>query len=326
VLASPLRLAHRDSADSIARELGGHGTENGGMRITVVGASGFLGTEVVAELGRRGHDATAVARTARAGVEKTLDVTTATDGELRAALAGHDGVVFAAGVDDRSVPRTPAYRAFHFGNVVPVQRLLAAARAVGVSRAVVLGSYFGYFAREYPEWDLARRNPYIRSRVAQARVARESGLPVAVLEIPFVFGRVGGRRPGWAEPLVRLARSRLPLAAPPGGTAGTSAARVAAATVTALEQASAEDIPLVGENLTWTDLLTRAAAAAGRPRRVRHLPAASVRTTLRFAGLLGTAVGRQPGLDVADTMLRELFLHPATPGSLTEAIDATFAP
>lgn len=296
------------------------------MRITVVGASGFLGTQVVAELARRGHEATTVARTARAGVERTLDVTRATDDELRAVLAGHDGVVFAAGVDDRTVPRTPAYRTFHHGNVVPVRRLLGAAREVGVSRAVVHGSYFAHFARAHPEWDLARRNPYIRSRLEQARVARESGLPVAVLEIPFVFGRVGEARPGWAEPLVRLARSWLPLAAPPGGTAGTSVTRVAEATVTALEQASAKDVPLTGENLTWTELLTRAAAAAGRPRSVRHLPAAPVRAALRFAALLGAAAGRQPGLDVGDTLLRELFLDPAEPGSLTEAVDATFAP
>jgi nucleoside-diphosphate-sugar epimerase len=296
------------------------------MRITVVGASGFLGTEVVAELVRRGHEPTAVARTARPGVDRTLDVTTATDTELRAVLAGHDGVVFAAGVDDRTVPRTPAYRTFHHGNVVPVRRLLAAAREVGVSRAVVHGSYFAHFAVARPEWELARRNPYIRSRLEQARVARASGLPVAVLQIPFVFGRVGDRRPGWAEPLVRLARSRLPLAVPPGGTAGTSVARVAEATATALEQASAADIPLPGENLTWTELLTRAAAAAGRPRRVRHLPAAPVRATVRFAALLGTAAGRQSGLDVGDTLLRELFLYPAVPGSLTAAIDATFAP
>lgn len=296
------------------------------MRITVVGASGFLGTRVVAELVRRGHGATAVARTARPGVDRAMDVTAATDEELRAVLAGHDGVVFAAGVDDRNLPRTPAYRAFHHGNVVPVHRLLAAAREVGVSRAVVLGSYFSYFARERPEWDLARRNPYIRSRVEQARVARTSGLPVAVLEIPFVFGRVGEKRPGWAGPLVRLARSRLPLAVPPGGTAGTSVDRVAEAAVTALEEASGADIPLTGENLTWTKLLGRAAEAAGRPRQVRSLPAGLVGPALRFAGALGVAAGRQPGLDPADTLLRELFLYPAEPGSLTSAIEATFAP
>src|SRR4051812_37965621 len=100
----------------------------GGMRILVVGASGLVGQHVVEVLRERGHSATAVARTARAGVDRALDAETATDAEWRELVEGHDGVVFAAGADDRDVPRKPAYPVFHRGNVRPVVRLLGAAR------------------------------------------------------------------------------------------------------------------------------------------------------------------------------------------------------
>jgi hypothetical protein len=122
------------------------------VKVLVVGASGLVGQHVVGRLRARGHGVTSVAWTARDGVDHTLDATTAAEAEFRALFAGHDGVVFAAGADDREVPRGPAYPVFHRGNVASVVRLLTAAREEGLSRAVVLGSYYTHFHRLHPEW------------------------------------------------------------------------------------------------------------------------------------------------------------------------------
>ncbi|MFC6092333.1 NAD-dependent epimerase/dehydratase family protein [Saccharothrix lopnurensis] len=300
------------------------------MRVLVVGASGLIGQHVVERLRALGHGATTAARTARDGVDHALDATRASGAEFRALMAGHDGVVFAAGADDREVPRGPAYPVFHRGNVAPVVRLLTAAREEGLTRAVVLGSYYTHFHREHPGWRLTERHPYIRSRVEQARLGRVAAgpdLPVAVLELPFVFGRARDREPNWAGPLDRWARSRSPLLAPPGGSAATTARCVAEVAVDALERASGEDIPVSGENLTWSGMIGRVAGAAGHPRPVRRLPGAVVRAALWATWAAHAARGRQSGLDprhLGDLLLRELFIPPTRPESLDPAIAETF--
>ncbi|MDQ2586584.1 NAD(P)H-binding protein [Saccharothrix yanglingensis] len=300
------------------------------MRVVVVGASGLIGQHVVARLRESGHGVTSVARTARAGVDHALDATAAAAADFRALLAGHDGVVFAAGADDREAPRGPAYPVFHRGNVAPVVRLLTAAREEGLTRAAVIGSYYTHFHREHPEWRLAERHPYVRSRVEQARGAREAAgpdLPVAVLELPFVFGRARDRLPNWAGPLDAWVRSRSPLLAPPGGSAATTVAHVAEVAVDALERASGEDLPVSLENLTWKDMFGRIAAAAGHARPVRALPGAPVRAGLVLTGLAHRARGRQSGLDprhLGDLVLRELFVTPTRAGSVDAALAETF--
>ncbi|CAL9563828.1 hypothetical protein SUDANB95_04650 [Actinosynnema sp. ALI-1.44] len=291
----------------------------------MVGASGLVGRHVVTLLRAKGHHATTVARTPGPDVDHALDATKDTP-----PLGGHDGVVFAAGVDDRNVPRKPAYPVFHAGNVEPAARLLAAAKAHGLTRAVVLGSYYTHFHREHPEWRLAAKHPYIRSRVEQARAAREAAgpdLPVAVLELPFVFGRAGDRLPNWAEPLARWARSRSPLVAPPGGSAATTARRVAEVVVDALENRSGADIPVADENLTWREMFGRIADATGHPRRVRSLPPTALGAALRLTGLAHSVRGRESGLDPAhlpDLLLRELFVGDGTPGAIDRALRETF--
>jgi dihydroflavonol-4-reductase len=301
------------------------------MRILVVGASGLIGQHVVEQLRQRNHDITAVARSPHAGIDHTLDTNTASVAEWRGLLAGHDGVVFAAGRDDRDVPRRPAYPVFHRGNVESVVRMLTAAREEGLTRAAILGSYYTYFHRMHPQWRLAAIHPYIRSRVEQARAGREAAgpeLPVAVLELPFVLGRAADRLPNWSGPLDGWARSRSPLFAPVGGSATTTAGHVAEAVVAALEEASSDDIPMADENLTWTDMLQRIATAVGRPRRVRALPAVAVRAALHLTRLRYRVSGRQAGTDpvhMGHLLLRELFIEPSPRRSVDSAIAETFS-
>ena len=300
------------------------------MRILVVGGSGLIGAHVADVLRERGHAVTTVARTARPGVDHRLDLRAAPTDELRHRLAGHDAVVYAARTDEqRSLPR-PIRPVFRRDLVLPVVRLFTAARQEGLTRGVVMGSYYTYFDRLHPRWRLAERHTYIRCRVEQAREAREAagpGLPVAVLELPFVFGRAGDRLPNWAGPLDRWARSRSPLLAPPGGTAATSARGVAEVAADALEQGSRADIPVADENLTWHQMFGRIAAAVGRERPVGRLPAGAVRAALRLGGAMQALGRRESGLDpahLADLLLTDLFIEPASGRPLEAALRETF--
>src|SRR3712207_6706258 len=81
------------------------------LRVLVVGGTGFLGDHAVTELMRRGHLTTVVARhapSAPLGPVVLADVRSCGEGDWAAMLADHDGVVFAAGADDRATPRAPA--------------------------------------------------------------------------------------------------------------------------------------------------------------------------------------------------------------------------
>ncbi|MEU4476022.1 NAD(P)H-binding protein [Micromonospora sp. NPDC023888] len=300
------------------------------MRILVVGGSGLIGAHVVDVLRERGHATTTVARTAQPGVDHRLDVGSASIDDLRPLLAGHDGVVYATRTDEQRPLRKPIYPQFRSDNVEPVVRLFTAARREGLTRGVVMGSYYTHFDRLHPRWRLAERHTYIRCRVEQAREGRAAAgpeLPVAVLELPFVFGRAGDRLPNWAGPLDRWARSRTPLVAPTGGSAAASARSVAEVAADALEQASGADIPVADENLTWHDMIGRIAEAVGRRRRVTRLPAGAAKAALRLGGALQGLGGKEAGINatyLADLLLTDLFVEPTTGRSLDSALRETF--
>jgi putative NADH-flavin reductase/pimeloyl-ACP methyl ester carboxylesterase len=87
------------------------------MKIAVIGATGNLGSAVVAEASSRGHRVTALNRS-------TLDVTDSVS--IKDAVSGHDAVVVAVKGPDRVVPRS-------------VHALLDAMPAAGVNRLIFLG-------------------------------------------------------------------------------------------------------------------------------------------------------------------------------------------
>ncbi|MDI1461511.1 NAD(P)H-binding protein [Catellatospora sp. KI3] len=301
------------------------------MRVLVIGGSGLIGAHVVEVLRERGHTVTTVARTAREGVDHVLDLESASVEQLRPLLAGLDGVVFAARTDEQAPLRKPVYPAFRADVVEPVVRLFTAARAEGLTRGVIMGSYYTYFDRLHPQWRLPERHTYIRCRVEQAREGRAAagpGLPVAVLELPFVFGRAGDRLPNWAGALDGWARSRAPLTVPVGGTAATSARSVAEVAADALEQGSGDDIPVADENLTWAEMMSRVAAAVGRPRRIRRLPASVVRAATGLGGLLQALGRKESGINpryFGRLLLTELFIEPPSGRPLEQAVRDTFA-
>jgi putative NADH-flavin reductase len=96
------------------------------MNIALIGATGFIGSRLLAELTRRGHQVTAIARNpekvpAGAGISARKGDVFDRDG-LSALLAGHDAVISAV----------------HFSASDPAV-LLAAVKQSGVTRYLVVG-------------------------------------------------------------------------------------------------------------------------------------------------------------------------------------------
>lgn len=277
------------------------------MRVFVVGGTGFLGYHVVQSCLARGWRVTALglppAPPLRArGLEvKLQDFENTPDAVLRRSLRGHDAVVFAAGMDERTTPARPAYPRLHKANVENLARVLRLARDAGATRAVVLGSYFSYLDRVWPALRLAEHHPYIRSRIEQARVASAiPGLDGMVVELPYVFGAlpVPGWEPLWT-PLVRYIRLSPVAYYTAGGSACISAGVAGEAVAAAIERGTAGGrYPIGQENLSWAQLLGRLARADGRRIRVVTVPTPFVRLGFGAVQLAHRLQGKEGGLDL----------------------------
>lgn len=316
------------------------------MHVFVLGGTGFLGYHATLELLARGHQVRTLALPplpADSLLPPEVDVrlgdfNTLSDGELQGLLEGCQAVVFAAGADDRVTPPAPAIDFFRRANVAPTRRFFRLARQVGAVRGVLLSSYFAAFDRDRPEMHLSDHHPYIRSRKEQAEAAFEacgSDLSLAVLELPYIFGRMPGRRPLWC-PLIRYLRSPLPwIFYPRGGTAMVSVDGVAAAITGAVEKdVPAGFYPIGDENLTWEAFLRRLGAAAGVQKPVVTLPDSLVRLGLRVVHWVHHLRGREGGLSPVPFLAlqtAETFIDPAparrilgfTGGDLEEAFQET---
>jgi uncharacterized protein YbjT (DUF2867 family) len=128
------------------------------MRVAVVGASGLIGTKVVDRLRGDGHEVVAASRSSG------VDVLTG-DG-LADALRGADALV-----DVTNAPSFEAGAVMAFFTTATTN-LLAAARAAGAGHYVAL-SIVGV--------DRLPESGYMRAKVAQERLIRESGLPYSIV-------------------------------------------------------------------------------------------------------------------------------------------------
>ena len=310
-----------------------------GSRVVVAGGSGFLGRHIVTALADRGHEPVVLSRHPMAdGASLVGDAKTMSVADWAEALAtGTEAVVFAVATDASHASPTPAKEFFAQDNVEPVRRMVEAARAAGCRQVVLCGSYFVTVARQHPELRLAEEHPYIESRQAQAGVALDAagpGFDVAVLELPYVLGRTEGRKAALA-PLAPWFRSRLPLFAPPGGTAVVTVDQVAQAVCEAVQRKVTGRFPMAEANLTWIDLFTRLAQATGRTRvRVHTLPPKLLSTMLSLVALRQRITKREAGLDPARMtalLTHEAYLDPAlcrtelgvTPGGLDQSLHDT---
>jgi dihydroflavonol-4-reductase len=295
------------------------------QKVVVIGGTGFLGYYAVKEFIRRGHSVTIVAlpplpeeglfpkevNIILANIDK-LD-----DSSIMDILKGHDAIVFAAGADDRVIPKAPAYEFFHQANVRSCKRVLSLARQSGIKRGVILSSYFLHFDRTWPEERLSEHHPYIRSRKEQAQQSMDVSMPdlqLMILELPYIFGSMPGRTPLW-KPLIGYINSRYPLFYMRGGTNMIAVEHVGEAIVGAIEKGKGGHSYTVGdENLTWVEFLERILSILAKKKRIVILPTWTVRLGLRLVELQHRLRGRESGLDpvrFAAIQTRNTFFDPA---------------
>jgi len=295
------------------------------QKVVVIGGTGFLGYYAVKEFIRRGHSVTIVALPTlpEEGLfPKEVNITLANidkldDSSIMDILKGHDAIVFAAGADDRVIPKAPAYEFFYQANVRSCKRVLSLARQSGIKRGVILSSYFLHFDRTWPEERLSEHHPYIRSRKEQAQQSMDVSMPdlqLMILELPYIFGSMPGRTPLW-KPLIGYINSRYPLFYMRGGTNMIAVEHVGEAIVGAIEKGKGGHSYTVGdENLTWVEFLERILRILGKKKRIVILPTWTVRLGLRLVQLQHRLRGRESGLDpvrFAAIQTRNTFFDPA---------------
>ena len=128
------------------------------MRITVVGASGLIGTKVAEDLRSAGHDVVAASRSTG------LDVLT---GEgLADALAGADALV--------DVTNSPSFEP------EAVMQFFTTS-ATNIARAAKEAGVGHYVALSIVGVDGVADSPYFRAKVAQERIIAESGIPYSIV-------------------------------------------------------------------------------------------------------------------------------------------------
>jgi dihydroflavonol-4-reductase len=283
------------------------------MRVLIIGGTGLLGAAGAAELIARGHQVRALSLppvppgcTLPSGMELIMgNLLALDDAAVCRLLHGCEALVFAAGVDERVEGPPPVYDLFRRGNLAPLERLLPLAKAEGVRRAVVLGSYFAYFDRVWPDLRLAERHPYIRSRIDQARLAlgfSDEQMGVCLLELPYIFGAQPGRRPVWVFLVEQLLAMPGIAFYPRGGTAMVTVRQVGQGIAGAVESGRAgQRYPFGWFNLSWVELLRIMYRHLDQPdKKIVTIPDFLFRLQMRRIYREKLAQGLEPGLNLVE--------------------------
>ncbi len=297
------------------------------MKVFMIGGTGLLGCEAARIFIERGHQVKSVALPPLpegAPIPEAMElefcnIYEKSDDEIKAMMQGYDCFVFAAGIDERVEFPAPVYDAYYKYNIAPLKRILPLCKEVGMKNSVILGSYFSYAAKEWPEMELTKKHPYIRSRIDQEEVAfsfADENFDVAVLELPYIFGTQPGRKPVWVILIEQIKMmDKLPLTMyPGGGTAMLTVRQVGEVIVGAAEKSKgAKAWPISMYNQTWKEFLkiVYAARGMGDNRKILSVPAWMMRMGLGKVKKEYAEKGIESGIDVdglADIMARNLFI------------------
>ena len=175
------------------------------MKILIAGGTGLLGSHSASTMIKEGHEVHALTLPVNQDLHlpdqlilHLCNFMTADTIEIDSYMKDMDAFVFAAGVDERVEFKAPVSKAYEMYNIEPMEKLLTSAKKMGVKKAIILGSYFAYFAKKWPDLNLGNHHPYIQSRLKQESVAfsyADDTFGVTVLELPYIFGIQKGRKP-----------------------------------------------------------------------------------------------------------------------------------
>lgn len=213
-------------------------------KVFILGGTGLLGYYTTKELLAKGYQVKTMALPPMPAeellpkeVECSLgDINELTDEEIKDLLSDCEGFIYAAGADERTIPKKPALKFFYEANVLPTQRLAHIAAEAGVKRFVIFGSYFAEFAERLPQFDL-KKQAYPNTRLLQEQIAFAEGegkMEVMSLRLPYIFGTMPGRMPLW-KMFTEQVKDQSIFPALSGGTAMVTVEQVGEAAVGALE-------------------------------------------------------------------------------------------
>lgn len=244
------------------------------MKVLVVGGTGLIGGEIALHLQKSGHEVTLMSRQ-QTTVPVLKDMAylqgdyindEVSDGRLN----GFDWLVFSAAADIRNLPQDGSVTAEDFytkANDVAVPRFFEAARDAGISRAVMVGTFYPQLAPQQ-----IGVCPYVTSRHntdVQVRALSNERFNVCCLNAPFVLGHIEGLNVPYIDALAAYVRGNipgLPLFAPQGGTNHISSRSLAQAALNALEKGESGKGYLIGDqNYSWKEYLELWLQAVGDP-------------------------------------------------------------
>ncbi|MEG1581951.1 MAG: NAD(P)-dependent oxidoreductase [Clostridia bacterium] len=306
------------------------------MKVFMIGGTGLLGSEGARELIKRGHKVTALSLSQvplGADIPKEMelkfgDFNKLSDKEIIKFIKGMDAVAFCAGIDERIVGDKPIYDMFYKYNNAPVERLLTLAKTCGVKKALILGSYFTYFERTWPELELYKKHPYIRSRVDQEKLAlsfADDKFQVSVLELPYIFGIQNGRKPVWVFMVEIIKKMPFAIYFCKGGTAMVTIKQVGQCIAGALEQNNgSKAYPIGFYNKSWKELYKLFAKYMGEPKPFITIPKFMFKCFSKKQAKQATKLGKETGLNyelLDEIMTRNAFIEPEISKLLTASED-----
>ncbi len=277
------------------------------MKVLVVGGTGLIGGEIALYLQENGHAVTLMSRkpTAVPGLADMsfLQGDYINDDFSDGRLNGFDWLVFSAAADIRNIPQDGSVSPQDFytkANDEAVPRFFVAARDAGMSRAVMVGTFYPQVAPQQ-----IGVCPYVTSRhntdVAVRALSNET-FSVCCINAPFVLGNIPGMDVPYISALEQYARGNipgLPIFAPKGGTNHISARSLAQAALNALNKGESGKGYLVGdENYSWKEYLELWFEAVGNPLEleVREDDHPMFPNVIMFAGA-GATVSYEPATE-----------------------------
>jgi nucleoside-diphosphate-sugar epimerase len=303
--------------------------------VLVTGANGFVGRALCSALAAAGHGLRMAVRAPQPGLSGAVavgDIGPTTD--WRAALDGVDSVVHLAARThvrrETAADPLPEYRRINVGGT---EHLARSAAAQGVRRLVFLSSVKvngeSTAERSFTEDDAPRpEDAYGASKLeaeqALARVAAATGLEVAVLRPPLVYGP--GVKGNFLS-LMRLVARGLPL--PLGAIRNRRSliyvgnlADAIVTTIRAPRAAGATYLVADGEDVSTPDLVRGLAQALGVTARLPALPLAALKFPAAILGKRAELARLAGSLQVDGSRIRrELDWRP--PFTLAQGLELT---